>query len=121
MMSGSDGGDRHAGSRELRSRPTRPAVDAPAHPGAGHRWSPSSSTSVLILWAKANPFEAYYYFLIAPLSSRVSALEVLVKATPLLLTGAAVTFAFSAGYWNIGAEGQLYGRGHRRPPGWGWC
>jgi simple sugar transport system permease protein len=64
-------------------------------------------TSVLILWAKANPFQAYYYFLISPLSSKVSALEVLVKATPLLLTGAAVTFAFSAGYWNIGAEGQL--------------
>ena len=64
-------------------------------------------TSLLIFWAKANPFEAYYYFLISPLSSRVSALEVLVKATPLLLTGAAVTFAFAAGYWNIGAEGQL--------------
>jgi simple sugar transport system permease protein len=57
---------------------------------------------------KANPLEAYYYFLIDPLSSRVSAIEVLVKATPLLLTGAAVTFAFAGGYWNIGAEGQLY-------------
>jgi len=64
-------------------------------------------TSVVILWAKANPFTAYYYFLIAPLSNQVSALEVLVKGTPLLLTGAAVTFAFSAGYFNIGAEGQL--------------
>lgn len=64
-------------------------------------------TSVLIFWAKASPFKAYYYFLISPLSSQVSALEVLVKSTPLLLTGAAVTFAFSAGYWNIGAEGQL--------------
>jgi hypothetical protein len=41
-------------------------------------------TSVLILWAKANPFTAYYYFLIAPLSNQVSALEVLVKGTPLL-------------------------------------
>jgi len=61
----------------------------------------------LIIWAKANPFEAYYYFLVSPLSSRVSALEVLVKATPLILTGASVAFAFSAGYWNIGAEGQL--------------
>ncbi|MFN8454672.1 MAG: ABC transporter permease [Anaerolineae bacterium] len=47
-------------------------------------------------------------FLIDPLSNRVSADEVLVKATPLLLTGAAVTFAFAGGYWNIGAEGQLY-------------
>lgn len=65
-------------------------------------------TSVLVLLAKANPFEAYYYFLVAPLSSRVSALEVLVKATPLMLTGIAVAFAFSAGYWNIGADGQLY-------------
>jgi ABC-type uncharacterized transport system permease subunit len=64
-------------------------------------------TSLLILWAKANPFSAYYYFLIAPLSNPVSAIEVLVKGTPLLLTGAAVTFAFSAGYFNIGAEGQL--------------
>jgi ABC-type uncharacterized transport system permease subunit len=65
-------------------------------------------TSVFILIAHANPFQAYYYFLISPLSSRVSALEVLVKATPLLLTGAAVTIAFASGYWNIGAEGQLY-------------
>lgn len=65
-------------------------------------------TSVLIIAAGANPLQAYYQFLIDPLSSRVSALEVLVKATPLLLTGMAVIFAFSAGYYNIGAEGQLY-------------
>lgn len=64
-------------------------------------------TSVLIVLAKANPFQAYYYFLVAPLSNQVSAVEVLVKSTPLLLTGAAVAFAFAAGYWNIGAEGQL--------------
>jgi len=65
-------------------------------------------TTVLVLIVKANPLEAYYYFLVAPLSNKVSAIEVLVKATPLLLTGAAVTFAFVGGYWNIGAEGQLY-------------
>ena len=65
-------------------------------------------TATLVILAGANPLEAYRYFLISPLSSRVSALEVLVKATPLLLTGAAVAFAFGAGYWNIGAEGQLY-------------
>ena len=65
-------------------------------------------TSGLIIWGRANPFQAYYYFLIVPLSTRVSALEVLVKATPLILSGVAVTFAFSAGYYNIGAEGQLY-------------
>lgn len=65
-------------------------------------------TSGLIIWAKANPFETYYQFLIDPLSNRVSFLEVLVKTTPLLLTGVAVTFAFATGYYNIGAEGQLF-------------
>ncbi len=64
-------------------------------------------TAALVIWADANPFEGYYYFLIAPLSNRVSAIEVLVKSTPLLLTGASVAVAFAAGYWNIGAEGQL--------------
>jgi ABC-type uncharacterized transport system permease subunit len=65
-------------------------------------------TSGLILWAKANPFSAYYYLLIEPLTSWYAFLEVLVKTTPLLLSGVAVTFAFTAGYFNIGAEGQLY-------------
>jgi len=32
----------------------------------------------------------------------------LVRATPLILAGLAVAFAFRAGVWNIGAEGQLY-------------
>lgn len=64
-------------------------------------------TSTLVLLVNANPLQAYYYFLAEPLSSRVSIIEVLVKATPLLLTGAAVTFAFVGGFWNIGAEGQL--------------
>lgn len=65
-------------------------------------------TATLIVLVDANPLKAYYYFLLDPLSGRVSAIEVLVKSTPLLLTGAAVTFAFAGGYWNIGAEGQLY-------------
>ncbi|MDX1664419.1 MAG: ABC transporter permease [Candidatus Promineifilaceae bacterium] len=62
----------------------------------------------LVLAADANPLAATYYFLLDPLSSRVRLIEVLVKATPLLLTGTAVAFAFAGGYWNIGAEGQLY-------------
>lgn len=65
-------------------------------------------TASLILLAGASPLETYRYFFIVPLSSQVSAIEVLVKSTPLLLAGAAVAFAFSAGYWNIGVEGQLY-------------
>ena len=65
-------------------------------------------TSILIILAKANPFAAYYHLLIEPLSSRFSLLEVLVKSTPLILTGIAVAVAFTSGYFNIGAEGQLY-------------
>lgn len=65
-------------------------------------------TSGLVIWAGASPLEAFYYFLIDPLSSRTGVLETLLKATPLILTGVAVSFAFSAGYYNIGAEGQLY-------------
>jgi simple sugar transport system permease protein len=65
-------------------------------------------TSGLVIWGKANPLEAYYYFLIDPLSSRTGVLETLLKSTPLILAGVAVAVAFSAGYYNIGAEGQLY-------------
>jgi ABC-type uncharacterized transport system permease subunit len=65
-------------------------------------------TSVFILLAKANPLTAYYYYLTSPFTNRVSMIEILVKATPLILTGASVTIAFASGYWNIGAEGQLY-------------
>jgi ABC-type uncharacterized transport system permease subunit len=65
-------------------------------------------TAALLVAAGVNPFLAFYYMLIEPLSAPVSALEVLVKATPLLLTGLAVLAAFRGGYYNIGAEGQLY-------------
>lgn len=65
-------------------------------------------TSGLILLADVNPLNAYYYFLFAPFESRTSILEILVKSTPLILTGVSVAFAFVSGYYNIGAEGQLY-------------
>ena len=60
-----------------------------------------------IIVAGANPVEAYIAFVVLPLTSQFTLLEVLVTATPILLTGAAVAIAFRAGYWNIGAEGQL--------------
>ena len=44
-------------------------------------------TSVLVIWSGADPLEAYRYFLLVPLSDKTSALEVLVKATPILFTG----------------------------------
>jgi simple sugar transport system permease protein len=60
-----------------------------------------------IILAGANPIEAYAEFVVVPLTSQFTLLEVLVTATPILFTGAAVAIAFRAGYWNIGAEGQL--------------
>lgn len=62
----------------------------------------------LIRLAGAGVWAAYYYVLVHPFTSRLAFSEVLVKATPLLLTGSAVALAFTAGYFNIGAEGQLY-------------
>lgn len=64
-------------------------------------------TSVFMLSSGVDPLSAYRQFLIEPLTYRYGIMEVLVSSTPLLLTGAAVVFAFRAGYWNIGAEGQL--------------
>jgi len=60
-----------------------------------------------IILAGANPIEAYAAFVVVPLTTQFTLLEVLVTATPILFTGAAVAIAFRAGYWNIGAEGQL--------------
>ncbi len=57
--------------------------------------------------AGANPLDAYYAYFVAPLTREFTLLEVLNKATPILLTGTAVAIAFRAGYWNIGVEGQL--------------
>jgi simple sugar transport system permease protein len=64
-------------------------------------------TTLAFLLAGADPIEGYYQFLVAPLTSQFRVLEVLVASTPLLLCGLAVAVAFRAGYWNIGAEGQL--------------
>ncbi|HZJ09162.1 MAG TPA: ABC transporter permease [Trueperaceae bacterium] len=64
--------------------------------------------TLLIAASGANPLEVFYEMLITPFTRRTSRLEILVRVTPLLLTGIAVAIAFRAGYYNIGAEGQLY-------------
>ena len=64
--------------------------------------------SILIVLAGASPFDAVYQLLINPLTRTTARWDIVVMATPLLLTGTAVAFAFASGYYNIGAEGQLY-------------
>ncbi len=61
----------------------------------------------LIVLAGANMFDAYATMFSSALSSKFALTETLVKATPLIFTGLAVTIAFKAKFWNIGAEGQL--------------
>ncbi|MEO8612478.1 MAG: ABC transporter permease [Chloroflexota bacterium] len=64
--------------------------------------------SIIVLIAGANPGDAIMELLVNPLTKTTARWDIVVMATPLLLTGAAVTFAFASGYYNIGAEGQLY-------------
>jgi general nucleoside transport system permease protein len=63
--------------------------------------------SMLIVLAGANVPDAYGALFAGALGSRFNLVETLVKAAPLVLTGLAVTVAFRAKFWNIGAEGQL--------------
>ena len=63
--------------------------------------------SGLVVLAGANVFTAYAKLFLSSLSTAFSLVETVVKAAPLVLTGLAVTVAFRAKFWNIGAEGQL--------------
>ncbi len=63
--------------------------------------------AIPILIAGGNLWKSYYYLFYGALGTRFNLLETCVKASPLLLTGLAVAFAFRAKFWNIGAEGQL--------------
>ena len=63
----------------------------------------------ILLWSVGtHPWEAYQEMARGAFGSVYGLSETLVKATPLLLAGLAVGLAFRLGFWNIGAEGQLY-------------
>ncbi|MZQ96103.1 MAG: ABC transporter permease [Acidaminobacter sp.] len=64
--------------------------------------------SVLLLFIGINPLEAYWYLIFSNFSNTYNIAEVLVKATPIALTGLAFTFAFRTGLFNIGGEGQMF-------------
>jgi simple sugar transport system permease protein len=63
--------------------------------------------SGLVVLAGANVLAAYTKLFLSSLSTAFSLVETVVKAAPLVFTGLAVTVAFRAKFWNIGAEGQL--------------
>lgn len=55
-----------------------------------------------------DPVRAYQFMWRGVFGSQRTFGEVLLKATPLILTGAGIAVAFRCGVWNIGAEGQFY-------------
>lgn len=64
-------------------------------------------SALMIALAGANPLLALLALARGAFGSAEGWSEVGVRTCPLLLTGLAVTIAFRAGIWNIGAEGQL--------------
>jgi len=63
--------------------------------------------SLFFLILGINVGKAYYLIFIKPLTSLYGLSEVIVKMIPLLLIGVGLCISFRAGFWNIGAEGQL--------------
>jgi general nucleoside transport system permease protein len=62
----------------------------------------------IILWISgANPFTAYAALFRGAFGSPAAISRTLEKATPLMFSGLAVAFAFKAGLFNIGGQGQL--------------
>lgn len=63
--------------------------------------------AILLIASGSNPIEAYSALLKGAFGTPVAVQRTLEKATPLIFSGLAVAFAFKAGLFNIGAQGQL--------------
>ena len=64
--------------------------------------------AVIVLATGNNPLVAYGALLDGAFGSQLAIGRTLLNTTPLIFTGLAVAFAFRAGLFNIGGEGQLY-------------
>jgi len=64
-------------------------------------------TIAILALVGAPPFQAYARILKGAFGSPKNVIGVLISWSPLLLTTAGVLITFSAGLWNIGAEGQM--------------
>lgn len=63
--------------------------------------------AIILLISGSNPIQAYSALLKGAFGSPIAIQRTLEKATPLIFSGLAVAFAFKAGLFNIGAQGQL--------------
>jgi len=64
--------------------------------------------SILLIFIEVNPLEAYKYLIFGNFTNKYNIAEIFVKASPIILTGLSFTFAFRAGLFNIGGEGQMF-------------
>ena len=62
---------------------------------------------LIIAWG-ANPLQAYAALFKGAFGSPNAIATTLERMTPLVFTGLAVTYGYRSGFFNIGAEGQLY-------------
>jgi simple sugar transport system permease protein len=62
---------------------------------------------LVMLLSGDNPFAAYWGLLLGSVGDRRAISQTIRKATPFILTGLSVAFAFKAGLFNIGAAGQF--------------
>ena len=65
------------------------------------------SGALLIAWG-ANVFEAYGALFSGAFGSPNAIATTMIRSTPLLFTGLAVAYGYRGGFFNIGAEGQLW-------------
>ncbi len=63
--------------------------------------------AILIACIGGDPKQAYEYLFQGAFGSSSNIAESFVKATPLIFTGLAATFAYRCGVFNLGAEGQF--------------
>jgi general nucleoside transport system permease protein len=63
--------------------------------------------AVIIAALGANPFSVFAALGEGAFGSWYACVDTIVKSTPLIFTGLAVSLAFSGALWNIGADGQL--------------
>ena len=63
--------------------------------------------ALLITLIGGNPKEAYYYLIKGAFGTKGNIGETFVKATPLIFTSLAATFAYKCGVFNLGGQGQF--------------
>jgi general nucleoside transport system permease protein len=67
-----------------------------------------SLCAILIALGGVNPLRAYGAMVSGAFGSASGVVDVIMRATTLLLTGLGTVVAFRTGLWNIGGEGQIY-------------